>query len=51
MEHVYFLKSGLCQYVLPKYANTCYIQIVEHTCFGVIDIIIALLYKAGDQIA
>lgn len=51
LQHVYFLKSGQCKYVLPKYANTPYIQIVDHSCFGLIDIIVALMEKAGTRIS
>ena len=50
LNHVYFLKSGECKYVLPMYANTPYISIVNHTYFGIIDIVVALLEKAGKHI-
>ena len=48
LECIYFIKSGQCNYVLPMYANTPYIEIVEHTCFGLIDIIVALLEKSSE---
>ena len=40
---IYLLKSGTCNYVLPMYASTPYITVVDHTCFGLIDIIAQLL--------
>ena len=33
--------------MLPKYANTPYIQISDFTSFGLIDIIAAMMDKAG----
>lgn len=45
LNDIYFLKNGNAEYVLPRYGNQPYIQIVEHTCFGLIDIIAALLEK------
>lgn len=47
LEHVYFLKSGRCNYVLPMYQNTPYIHIEKFTSFGLIDIIVALLQKTN----
>jgi hypothetical protein len=40
---MYFLKYGLCGYVLPKYNNAYYIKIGEGNHFGLIDIIGSLL--------
>ena len=48
LEHVLFVKSGACNYVLPMYANTPYIEIVNHTCFGLIDIVLALLERQDE---
>ena len=45
LTDIYFLKSGEANYVLPRYGNTPFVKIVEHTCFGLIDIIAALLDK------
>ena len=36
---IYFVKSGSCSYVLPKYTNQPYVEILTRTCFGVVDII------------
>lgn len=47
VEHVYFLKSGMCNQVLPMYGNMPFVQIVDHTQFGLIDIIAGLLDKDG----
>ena len=43
LNQIYFLKKGSCEYVLPKYDNAPYIRILEHSCFGLIDFIVALL--------
>jgi hypothetical protein len=50
LENVYFLKTGQCFYVLPKYGNTPYIRIEDHTCFGLTDIIVALMEKTENNI-
>lgn len=47
LNSVYFLRSGLCQYVLPKYAQTAFVEINDHTCFGLADFLVALLNKYG----
>jgi hypothetical protein len=36
---IYFLKSGKCGYVLPKFENTKYISVVPGTDFGMEDIV------------
>lgn len=43
LDCIFFVKQGECNYVLPKYTNQPYIRIMEHTCFGVIDFVAALL--------
>lgn len=42
LDHVYFLKNGQCDYVLPEYSNAPYVRIVEYSCFGFFDIVAAL---------
>lgn len=42
---IYFLRSGSCNIVMPRYANTPFIKIVENTCFGLIDFVAAMLNK------
>jgi hypothetical protein len=52
LNHVFFLKRGSCQFVLPKYENQPYIHILEHSCFGLLDFIVAMLdatAKAEDE--
>ena len=49
LNSIYFLKSGSCNYVLPRYGNQPYVKIDQHTCFGLIDIIAALLEKEKDD--
>ena len=44
---VYFLTSGTCNYVLPKYENAAFIKIVPHTCFGMVDFLVAALNRSG----
>ena len=39
VTRIFFLKNGSCNYVLPKFTNTKYIQVSEGSVFGVIDII------------
>lgn len=46
VNSVYFLKSGSCELVLPRYAYTPFVKIVAHTQFGLIDIIAALKSKS-----
>lgn len=43
ITRIFFVKSGSCDFVLPKYLNQPFLQIVEHTCFGVIDIVACCL--------
>jgi hypothetical protein len=43
LTKIFFLKTGTCNYVLPMYGSTPYITVVDHTCFGLIDIIAQLL--------
>lgn len=31
LDHVYFLKNGCCNYVLPKYGNRAFLKIVKET--------------------
>lgn len=45
MSEVFFLKSGSLDYVLPKYENQPFLKIVEHTTFGLIDFVAALLSR------
>ena len=39
MNQIYFLKSGDCGYVLPKYRNLKYIAVSNGQYFGVLDIV------------
>ena len=36
---MYFLKEGSCGFVLPKYQNAKYIDVVEGSYFGITDIV------------
>lgn len=36
---IYFLKSGACGFVLPRYSNIQYIEVTIGSTFGIIDII------------
>ena len=36
---IYFIKSGMCDFILPKYSSTKYLTVPEGSYFGVIDII------------
>lgn len=46
---MYFLKTGNCGYVLPKYENSKYIDIVPGTDFGMEDIVGSII-KNEDNI-
>ena len=46
---IYFLKKGCCNYVLPRFNNTPFIKIVEHTCFGLVDFVAAIASNLGDM--
>lgn len=50
VQSIFFLKNGACNYVLPKYSNTPFLRIVEHTLFGIADFITALLAIPGNKI-
>ena len=45
LDDVYFLKSGSCNYVLPRYSNHPFLRITEYTTFGHVDFVAALLSK------
>ena len=45
LNEIFFLKSGSCNYVLPRFGNTPFIKIVECTCFGLVDFVAALVVK------
>lgn len=47
---VYFLTKGLAEYVLPQYNNQPYIKIVQHTCFGLTDIIVDLMEQPNKHV-
>ena len=43
VDNIYFMKSGECGFVIPKYDNKKYIDIPIGYHFGVIDIIGSIL--------
>ena len=45
LNDIFFLKKGSCNYVLPRFSNTPFIRIVEHTEFGLVDFVAALVVK------
>ena len=47
LKEIYFIKNGSCSYVLPKYGNTAFIKICDHTSFGLIDFVAAIFSKSG----
>lgn len=49
VTRVYFVKSGACNYVLPKYANVAFIKILSDSMFGFFDIVATLLDRACDH--
>ena len=46
VTRIYFVKSGACNYVLPKYANSAYIKVLSNSMFGFFDIVATLLDRA-----
>lgn len=48
LQSIYFVQRGSCNYVLPKYGNRPFIQIVDNTYFGLSDFITSLLALPGD---
>ena len=46
LSNIYFLKTGSCNYVLPKFSNTPFIRVEKNTCFGLIDFVASLLNKS-----
>jgi hypothetical protein len=42
-EKIFFLQTNTCHFVLPKYAFTPYIQIVQSTSFGIEDFIASMI--------
>lgn len=50
INNIYFLKNGLCDYVLPKYTSQPFLQVINGTYFGVIDIIAACFDQEGKEI-
>lgn len=49
LDYIYFLKSGTCNYVLPKYMNSPFIRINKHSNFGLVDFI-AALHEKGENL-
>lgn len=47
---IFFIKSGRCNYVLPKFGHKPFINIVEHTCFGLIDFVAAIIAKSDHEV-
>jgi hypothetical protein len=43
ITNIYFLIKGKAGFVLPKYKNTTYIEIIVGTHFGIIDIVGSML--------
>ena len=50
LSTIYFLKKGTCYFNLPRFLNTPFIEVIENTCFGLIDFIAALLMESGDRV-
>lgn len=48
VNEIYFVKNGVCDYVLPRHTNTPYIRVVDDSCFGFFDIV-AWLLERGKQ--
>ena len=46
---IFFLQKGCCNYVLPRFADTPFIRIVENTCFGLVDFVAAIASNLGDM--
>ena len=39
IDSIFFMRNGSANYILPQYNNEPFCKIIEHTCFGVVDII------------
>jgi hypothetical protein len=50
LNEVYFLMQGECDYVLPKFQNRSFLKIIEHSYFGTVDFMAALIAKASEHI-
>lgn len=48
LESIFFVKKGACDYVLPMYGNTPFVRICDDSCFGLFDIVNALLNEEDD---
>ena len=48
VSNIYFLTRGKAGFVLPKYKNTSYIDIIQGSYFGIIDIVGSILQTKHD---
>ena len=50
INYIYFVKCGVCNYVLPRYMNSPFIEIVKCSHFGLMDIIACIFEKNNDNL-
>jgi hypothetical protein len=49
VAEIYFLTKGKVGFVLPKFNNTCYIQVSIGQHFGIIDIVASIFAKVKGE--